>query len=155
MDLGSGLVTETIELIISGKAEMIPQSKITNQNRTLKEAPKLTKETGLINWCRSATDIFNLIRGLSPYPAAYSTMQNSSRELSLKIYSAIPEIPGDTLIFKELKPGEIDSDNKTYLRVGCLNGSVKLTSIQAAGKKRLEIKDFLAGIRDIGSYKFV
>lgn len=155
MDLGSGLVTETIELIISGKAEMIPQSKITNQNRTLKEAPKLTKETGLIDWCRSATDIFNLIRGLSPYPAAYSTMQNSSRELSLKIYSAIPEIPGDTLIFKELKPGEIDSDNKTYLRVGCLNGSVKLTSIQAAGKKRLEIRDFLAGIRDIGSYKFV
>lgn len=155
MDLGSALVTETIESVISGKAELIPQSRIIKDNTQLKEAPKLTKETSLINWNKSAVDVYNLIRGLSPYPAAYSTMYNDSREITVKIYSAIPETAGDNPGNSYLKPGEIDSDNKTYLRVACGDGSLKITSIQAAGKKRLDIKDFLAGIRDITSYKFM
>lgn len=155
MNLGSTLVTETIESIASGKAEMIPQSKIITDSKPLLEAPKLTKETGLIDWSRSSKDVFNLIRGLSPYPAAFSALRNETKELSVKIYSTELESAEDGVIKAELKPGEIDSDNKTFLRVGCGKGSVKITSIQAAGKKRLGIKEFLAGIREICSYKFV
>ncbi len=155
MILGSELVIRTIESIISGKAEITPQSKIVNEDNQLKEAPKLTKETGLIDWSSPATDIINLIRGLSPYPAAYSTLNNGFKELSVKIFSTLPAYQGEEIVQNELKPGEIESDNKTFLRVGCGTGSVKITSIQVAGKKRLEIKEFLTGTRDICSYKFI
>ncbi|MDP3437401.1 MAG: methionyl-tRNA formyltransferase [Bacteroidales bacterium] len=156
MILGTELVVETIDAIISGRAERIPQSNLISSEKTLREAPKLTKDSGIINWEQSSTQIYNLIRGLSPYPCANSVLSWSDKAMPVKIYSAIDDHSIDTNpdTPSNLKPGEIESDNKSFLRVGCGKGSIKITSIQAAGKRRLEIREFLSGIREIGSYKF-
>ncbi len=156
MVIGSELVVETIDAIISGRAERTPQSRLINGNNTLREAPKLTKETSVINWEQTNIQIYNLIRGLSPYPCANSVLTREDKAIPVKIYSSTTEfsaIPDSDISFR-LKPGEIESDNRSFLRVGCGRGSIKITSIQAAGKKRLEIREFLSGIREIGSYKF-
>ena len=152
---GSGLVVETIDAIVSGNAQRIPQTLFIKEGETLKDAPKLTKESGLIDWKRSSSDIFNQIRGLSPYPAAFSTLFNGKREIPVKIYSAIIENKAFQTGTMSLTAGETESDSRSFLRVGCGSGTLRITSIQAAGKKRLEIKDFLAGFRDISTYKFI
>jgi len=162
MTIGSELVVETIDAIISGRAERTPQSRLIHARETLPEAPKLTKETGIINWEQSSTQIYNLIRGLSPYPCANSVMAWGDKMILVKIYSATEDlsnardsgIESNLNISGRLKPGEIESDNKSFLRVGCGNGSITITSIQAAGKKRLKIREFLSGTRGVCFYKF-
>jgi methionyl-tRNA formyltransferase len=156
MIIGSELVVETIDAIISNRAERTVQSSLITGESTLREAPKLTKESGIIDWQQSSNQIHNLIRGLSPYPCASSVLTWSDKAIPVKIYSAIDEhsIDANPAIPGSLKPGEIESDNKSFLRVGCGKGSIKITSIQAAGKRRLEIREFLSGIREIGLYKF-
>lgn len=156
MVIGTELVIETIDAIISGRAERKPQSSLITGEITPREAPKLTKESGVINWQLSSTQIYNLIRGLSPYPCASSVLTWSDKIIPVKIYSAIDEYPTgvNKLNPGNLKPGEVESDNKSFLRVGCGRGSIKITSIQAAGKRRLEIREFLSGIREIGLHKF-
>jgi len=146
MVLGSNLVVETIDAIISGRVKRTPQSSLITGEITLREAPKLTKESGIINWQQTST----------PYPCATSVLSYSDKVIPVKIYSALDEISidSDSDISGNLKPGEIASDNKSFLRVGCGKGSIKITSIQAAGKRRLEIREFLSGIREISSYKF-
>ncbi|PKP06863.1 MAG: methionyl-tRNA formyltransferase [Bacteroidetes bacterium HGW-Bacteroidetes-5] len=156
MVLGSNLVVETIDAIISDRVKRTPQSSLITGEITLREAPKLTKESGIINWQQTSNQVFNLIRGLSPYPCATSVLSYSDKVIPVKIYSALDEISidSDSDISGNLKPGEIASDNKSFLRVGCGKGSIKITSIQAAGKRRLEIREFLSGIREISLYKF-
>lgn len=149
MMMGAYLVCETVDLIINGQANAINQSSLEIGNKPLKEAPKLDKNTGKIDWNSDSVKIFNLIRGLSPYPASYSTLIKDNTVIPVKIYSATRE-DGSS----ELAAGEILTDEKTYLKVSCNNGLISITSIQAAGKKRLNIREFLAGFRDISLYKF-
>lgn len=148
MEIGAELVCETVELIISGNAKTVNQNSLV-ADETLKDAPKLTKDTGRICWGKESGVIFNLIRGLSPYPAAYSNLKYGNSDIPVKIFSAteISDIPG-------LAPGEISTDGKTFLYVQCGKGSISVQSIQASGKKRLNIKEFLMGFRDIGLCKF-
>lgn len=149
MNIGADLVCETVDLIINGQPNAINQSSLVTGGNLLNEAPKLDKNTGQIDWNSHSVKIFNQIRGLSPYPAAYSTLIKDDTTIPVKIYSALLE-DGSS----EIDAGRILTDGKTFLKVRCSDGFISITSIQAAGKKRLNIREFLAGFRDISLYKF-
>lgn len=155
--MGADLVIKTVRAIISGNVVRTPQNTLIREGELLNEAPKLTKETGKIDWSDESSKIYNLIRGLSPYPAAFSVLTREDKSIPVKIYSAIND-PEDSLLpaseLTDSQPGDILSDNKSFLKVKCKSGYIGITSIQASGKKRLGIKEFLAGTRDICSYKF-
>lgn len=148
MNMGANLVIKTVAALIKGEVNAIEQQSYTNCS-TLKIAPKLTKETGAINWQLTSLAIANLIRGLSPYPAAHSILENTTKLIPVKIFEAAHSNSSTKLL-----PGQIETDGKNYLRAGCANGSLDIISLQAAGKKRLFIKDFLAGFKDAQSYSF-
>ncbi len=147
--LGASLVLQSVKKLIKGEITPIDQNRLIENGTSLKVAPKLTRESGKIDWKYRSYEVFNLIRGLSPYPAAYSNFIKGDESTMLKIYSAeYDNLP------TRLKPGETESDGKSYLKVGCKEGSVYLISVQAAGKKRLGIREFLPGIRDIEKWRF-
>ncbi len=148
MNMGANLVIKTVAALIKGEVNAVEQQSYTNCS-ALKIAPKLTKETGAINWQLTSLEIANLIRGLSPYPAAHSILENTTKLIPVKIFEAAHSNSSTKLL-----PGQIETDGKNYLRAGCANGSLDIISLQAAGKKRLFIKDFLAGFKDAQSYSF-
>jgi len=150
MDIGAELVIETVDALASGNYEAIPQSELTDETE-IKHAPKLFKEDCKINWNKETESVRNLIRGLSPYPAAWSTIvhEETKKEFGVKIFFA--EHVG---INKIAKPGTIQTDGKTFLHVACGNGWLKITELQMAGKKRMKTEDFLRGFLQIGEYQF-
>ncbi len=130
---GADLLMKAIEQVIAGTALRQPQD-----SSSVTFAPRLTKETGRINWQCSCRDIVNLIRGLSPAPAAYTFLE----EQTLKIFTAEAK-PG---IINEL-PGTIGKDASCGLPVAASDGHVVLKEVQLAGKKRMPINEFLRGHR--------
>jgi methionyl-tRNA formyltransferase len=141
MQVGAELVVKTVKSIAEGNAPSIPQATIAKDN--LKEAPKIFKETCHINWNKSAETIHNLIRGLSPYPAAFFNLKAENKpDLNIKVYSSMPEV-----IPHSMAPGSIVSDNKKTLKIACSNGFVHILELQAAGKKRMNTEDFLRGFK--------
>ncbi len=146
MNLGPELVIETVERLASGEITPIEQSHI--DESTLRPAPKIFKQDCLIDWSWEGQKIFNFVRGLSPYPAAWCNLVKESGEATTaKIFDVTFE--SDT----RLQIGEVESDNKGYIAVGCSDGIIKINSIQLAGKKRLATKELLLGFKDIESYK--
>jgi methionyl-tRNA formyltransferase len=139
MEMGAEVVCKTLDAIADGSIQTTPQPHMDN----LQPAPKIYKETCRINWHKNALDIHNLVRGLSPYPAAFTEMNTKNGDLLLKIFSATPEIASHNL-----QPGAIDSDRKSYLKVACRDGFLYIQDIQLQGKKRLGVKDFLAGFKE-------
>lgn len=136
MVTGAGLLVKTLKAIEAGKYKEIPQGVY--QENELKKAPKIFREDCQINWNRPVKDVFNLIRGLSPYPAAFCQLQDKT----LKIYSAIAEeksVSG--------KPGDILTDNKTFLKFACHDGLISVLELQLEGKKRMKVDEFLRGVR--------
>jgi methionyl-tRNA formyltransferase len=127
---GAGLVLKTVHLIESEKYASIPQHGVAIH------APKIYKETGLINWNNSCIAINNLIRGLNPFPSAWFI----HAEKTYKVFKAVPEIAQTYAAI-----GTIKSDNKTFVKVACADGWLSLVEIQAEGKKRMAIQDFLKG----------
>jgi methionyl-tRNA formyltransferase len=136
MVLGAGLLVKTLKAIEAGQYTEIPQHTL--QESELKKAPKIFREDCEINWDRPVNEVFNLIRGLSPYPTAYSTLQGKT----LKIFSAgFEEIPVNN------KTGSVLTDHKTYLKFACQNGLISVLELQLEGKKRMKVDEFLRGIR--------
>jgi methionyl-tRNA formyltransferase len=136
MVLGAELLLKTLKAREAGKYTEIPQDTL--QESELKKAPKIFREDCEINWDRPVRKVFNLIRGLSPYPTAFSTIQ----EKTLKIFSAeLEEIQVND------KPGTVITDHKTYLKFACQNGLISVLELQLEGKKRMKIDEFLRGIR--------
>lgn len=138
--LGAEVLVKTIQQIETGNIkEQSQQSTINSQqSRELKHAPKIFTETCKIDWNKNADDIFNLIRGLSPYPCAFTYLN----EKMLKIYFGEKEI-----IQHQFVKGTVHSDNKKYLKFACANGFIHCTDIQLQGKKRMNIEDFLRGYK--------
>jgi len=137
--VGAKLLLKTVKLISEEGLIVKPQSTmIANDELTLKHAPKIFTETCKIDWQNSGKSIIDLIRGLSPYPAAFSFMN----EKKLKIFEA-NFIEGT----QTLKPGEIETDQKSFLRFACNDGFINVKDIQLEGKKRMQIEDFLRGYR--------
>lgn len=131
MHKGAEIIVETVKLIEAGNVKPIPQPTVA----ALKPAPKLFKEHGRIHWQKSAHEIHNLVRGLSPYPAAHCILNHQF----CKVFEAeaIPDSP--------LKPAEWSSDGKSYIEVGTANGGIRLLQLQLEGKKRMDVKTFLVG----------
>ncbi len=148
MKKGAGLVLKTVEIIESGNYRTISQNNIPEKN--IKPAPKITKEFCKINWNNNCDDLHNFIRGLSPYPTAYTKIINKNNEEKLlKIFKT------DYLNEKHnLNPGTISSDNKTYIKIACKDGYIVINELQIEGKKHMNISDFLRG-NNINDYKSI
>jgi methionyl-tRNA formyltransferase len=146
---GKDLVVKTIEIIGLHQTNPMAQDAIQNYEMELKEAPKIFKTDCKIDWSGSGKSIFNHIRGLSPHPGAYATFVSSAFiETELKIFKSR---------FEPCKTG-IDSftlltDNKSFLKVALPDGFIYLDSIQQAGKKVLETKEFLRGFNFEGFWR--
>lgn len=134
---GAKLLADTILKLEKNELEEIPQEKFT-ENISLKPAPKIFKKDTEINWHDNADTIYNLIRGLSPYPAAHTVLQGKS----LKIFTA-----GKEIIQHHEKLGEIFTDGKSFLKYSCNNGFIHVHELQWEGKKRMIISAFLKGFR--------
>jgi methionyl-tRNA formyltransferase len=137
MAKGAGLLVKTVKAVESGRYTENPQEHLT-EGMELKHAPKIFKEDCNINWDQPAEKIYNFIRGLSPYPTAYTTLNDKI----LKVFGAEYELAetGE-------KPGEFFSDNRTFLKVSATDGLIHLTDVQLEGKKRMGIQEFLRGMR--------
>lgn len=146
MLLGGQLVTETVDNILAGTIQPIDQSELVGADVELKPAPKIFHETCQINWNQPMKKVYDFIRGLSPYPAAWSEFVDAKgKKQSVKIFSA--SMVERVFTASELmpKPGEMLTDGKTYLHVMCQNGLLSINELQMAGKKRMPIADFLRG----------
>ena len=149
MEMGADLVLETVRGVLDGTAETRVQRSFIQGAETLKPAPKLTRALCHIDWNDTSRHICNLIRGLSPYPTAYTELTDGTcAPVSLKVFEAEkmawngPEAPGQLL-----------TDGKTYLAVRTADGAVSLKIIQLAGKKRMDVGAFLLGFRDAEKYR--
>ncbi|MBS1622532.1 MAG: methionyl-tRNA formyltransferase [Bacteroidetes bacterium] len=132
MDIGKHTLLRTIDAIADGDYPQIPQDHIID----IKHAPKINKETGSIDWNKDAVSIYNLIRGLSPYPAAWTSLYSKT----IKIYKASKHEMAHSMPI-----GVPDTDGKTFLRYYCTDGYLDILDLQLEGKKRMGIGEFLRG----------
>ena len=146
MTEGCDLVVETVEKIATQDFTPIEQMHI--DEATLKPAPKIFKEDCKIDWSWEGERIVNFVRGLSPYPAAWTPMYlNGEEKGSAKIFEVrFSPNKGKGNI------GEIISDGKEQIAVVCSDGLIEIRSMQMAGKKRMSNKELLLGFRNIEDY---
>ena len=133
MNKGGALVVKTAKAIESGDIQPVPQQEIAS----LKSAPKLERSTGEVHWSRSGREIVNLVRGMYPFPGAHTVFQGKNCKLMAVEFHPV--------IIPDLGVGIWDTDQKTFLRVGCNDGYISILEWQMEGKKRLKIDEFLRG----------
>lgn len=150
MGIGAQLVVETVDALANGGFEAVAQEDLLGKEE-IKHAPKIFKEDCKINWKDDVERVRNLIRGLSPYPAAWSNLvhKNSGKEIGAKLFFAM-QVDDQA----HEAPGTIESDGKNFVKVACSNGWLQLTDLQIAGKKRMKVQDFLRGFQQIQEYRF-
>ena len=145
MTVGADLVVQTVERIAAGEITPVVQS---DEDTSLRPAPKIFKNDCLIDWTQSGKRIIDFIRGLSPYPAAWTRLLREEQEAnSATIFEARFEAGGP-----EAPCGTIDTDNRKYLRIRCADGWIDVLSLQLSGKKRMAAQELLLGFRDANSY---
>ena len=150
-EIGARVLVETVKGIADGTLEERPQSTVGSQqsenpdsrlptpdSQLLKHAPKIFTDTCNIDWRKSIDEIQNLIRGLSPFPGAFTELGDKT----IKIFRSEKE-----LLFPTSKPGRWESDGKSYLKFAAKDGYILLKDVQLEGKKRMSIEDFLRGYR--------
>ena len=147
MYVGSELVTNTVDKLASGDYTTTEQMHI--DEKTLRPAPKIFKDDCRIDWTKSVESIHNLVRGLSPYPAAWTPLYKDDAECgSMKIF---------TTHFEQCNinatPGTIRTDSKSYIAIACADGWLYVDDVQLAGKKRLATKELLLGWRDVATLR--
>ena len=148
MKVGGDLVVETVDAILDGSAQAIPQEQMAVEGE-LHPAPKIFKDTCRIDWTQPMKKVYDHVRGLSPYPGAWTELVSPSGESTiLKIFEAEKVDEPHAL-----EPGTIVTDGKKLLRVATGSGLVAVRSLQQAGKKRLEADEFLRGFRLTGDYR--
>ena len=147
-DVGAGVVTRTVDDIIAGNIRPVDQDTLPTDGE-IRHAPKIFKDT-----CRLPLDIsvkraFDFVRGLSPYPAAWTELvDESGKRTALKLYAAQRE-----QVQVGEKPGTVLTDGKTYFKIAFPDGYLSLTQLQLAGKKRMTITDFLRGFHPEGALR--
>lgn len=143
MMLGGKLVLETVDNILAGSVHPIPQEQLLQGVDALRPAPKIFKETCRIDWNQPLKRIYDFIRGLSPYPAAWSELnQADGTKVALKIYET-----EKNFVEHHLPIGTVCSDGKTFFKVAVNDGYLSIKELQLAGKKRLRIEEFLRGYK--------
>ena len=138
-EAGAQLLVQTVQGIADGTLEPIPQEVLLQNAPTeIKHAPKIHTDTCRIDWSKSVHAVHNLIRGLSPYPAAFTQLGGKT----LKIYKATKELatPAEA-------PGTFVTDGKATFKFACTDGYIVVKELQLEGKKRLPVEDFLRGFR--------
>ncbi|OJU25746.1 MAG: methionyl-tRNA formyltransferase [Sphingobacteriales bacterium 41-5] len=135
-EIGAAVLVDTVKQMAEGELKESPQ--LLSSNETLHHAPKIFTETCEIDFCKPVETAHNLVRGLSPYPTAFTFLNGKK----LKIFQSaiIEETP-------TIAPGELVTDGKTYLKYACNNGYLSVIEIQLEGKKKMIIGDFLRGYR--------
>ena len=150
MNLGGNIVTQTVDMILSGEVDAVDQETMFNEPSELRAAPKIFKDTCKINWADKVENIHNLVRGMSPYPAAWGIMYLNGSDFQVKIYETKKITENHNLPI-----GTIKTDNKTYLNVAAKDGFISILSLQLPGKKRMDITSFLNGTKLIEGSCFV
>ena len=147
MTMGSALVVKTVDAIRDHRTKPLEQD---TTHVTMRPAPKITKETCRIDWSRTARNVHNLVRGLSPYPCAFSELIPAEGEpVSVKLFETAFIRDCD----ESVPAGTISSDGRSYIEVKCGKGAVRIIDLQLSGKKRMGVRDFLLGFRDIDKYR--
>jgi methionyl-tRNA formyltransferase len=137
MHKGAQLVLKTVQAIEAGNCPSNPQPI----NIEIKHAPKIFKETCQINWSQSSEQVRNFVRGLSPYPAAWTIISGKVFKVFLIQKSLL------TIHKSQMNPGSVETDNKTYLCIKTLDGFVSIKEFQPEGKKRMTVEEFFRGNR--------
>jgi len=149
MDIGANLVIKTVNALAEGDVQPIDQNMLIEAQDRVRQAPKIFKEDCRIDWTRDTESVRNLIRGLSPYPTAWTEMihPGKSETLTAKIYAASRN--NDSL---PTAPGTIQTDGRKYLKIACPDGWLSITDIQLSGKKRMKIDELLRGFQNINEW---
>ncbi|MET0634760.1 MAG: methionyl-tRNA formyltransferase [Chitinophagaceae bacterium] len=140
-EIGARVLVETVRGLADGSLQGQPQPQLTDVaagNLVFKHAPKIFTETTRLDFNKTVREVHNLIRGLSPFPGAFTSFNNKT----LKIYRSIME-PGPVSV----APGEYLTDNKGFLKFACGDGYIRVTELQLEGKKKMGVEDFLRGVR--------
>lgn len=150
MAIGSELVLKTVNALAEGVARPIDQEQLIENQVNIKQAPKIFKDDCRIDWTKDTRSVRNLIRGLSPYPAAWTALIHPDKTeiLTAKIFSAIPDnssLPN--------APGTLMTDGKKYLRIACPDGWLSINEIQLSGKKQMKIDELLRGFHNLGDWR--
>jgi methionyl-tRNA formyltransferase len=139
MIAGGDLLVKTLKELEKGRLQEVQQNDIKiHTEHSLKHAPKIFTETCEIDWNKSTDEIYNLIRGLSPYPAAFTFLEGKK----LKIFTADKE-----KMDKIIEPGKTFTDRKSFLKFATIDGFISVKGIQLEGKKKMDTRDFLRGWR--------
>jgi len=139
MHVGSRLLVETVDMVTNDTYEAVLQ----DESKAVKPAPKIFKEDCRIDWNQPVQKVHNFVRGLSPYPAAFTDVNAGKGEwMSMKVFSSRPV---HTAV--NAAPGTLDTDGKTYLRFAATDGWVEVLSAQLPGKKPLAVKELLRGTK--------
>lgn len=134
MNIGAKLIVKTVKAIENGDYKEVPQP----MSADLKMAPKIFKDFCEVNWHQDNQTVFNHIRGLSPYPTAFTFLNDKT----LKIFKVEKEN-----VSPKVNPGTFETDGKTFLKFASNNGYIKLLELQLEGKKRMMVDEFLRGVR--------
>lgn len=139
MHIGGRLVVETVDSILDGTATAVPQSSV-DAPAELQPAPKIFKDTCRIDWSRGVKAVYDFVRGLSPYPAAWTELHNGEKTLTLKIFATEKHFctPSSAV-------GEVECDGLELFKIATTDGYLTVTELQLAGKRRMNVKDFLRG----------
>lgn len=141
MIIGAGVVVKTVEQVIRGEVTGVSQATLVTHPDLLKQAPKIFKEDCRIDWNQDVVTIHNLIRGLSPYPGAFTEVRFADGGMQpLKIFRSQPEQTDAPTV-----PGKFFTDGRTYLNVEAKNGFIQLLELQLPGRKAMNSGDFLRG----------
>ena len=150
MMLGGKLVVETVDAILDGTVKSIPQEAMAVTGE-LRHAPKIFKETCRIDWNQPTKKIYDFVRGLSPYPAAWTALQSpDGTTIVVKVFETEKTVSAHTLA-----PGTLQTDGKHYIRVATTDGFIGIHSLQLPGKKRLKTDELLRGFRLTEDFKMV
>jgi methionyl-tRNA formyltransferase len=138
-ELGAKVLVRTIQGLADDTLNEVAQSELPDaQSETIKHAPKIFTETCRINWHKPVDEIHNLIRGLSPFPGAFTHLN----EKLLKIYRSEKECKQPVI-----GPGQVETDGKTFLKMAAMDGFILLKELQMEGKKKMNVEDFLRGYK--------
>ena len=135
-EIGAAVLLQTIKGLAEGSIKEQPQ--VTNGEKMIKHAPKIFTETCQVDFNKSTEDVYNLVRGLSPFPTAFTFLNGKK----LKIFQT-----EKLIISPAHPPGSFDTDGKTFLQFACTDGYIKIIDLQLEGKKRMRVEDFLRGYR--------
>ena len=140
--IGAQLLVKTVKGMADGTLKSIPQENKAIEMSQLKHAPKLFTDTCRIDFSKPVEEVHNLVRGLSPFPGAFTTLQGKTLKIfrTQKEPAVIGEVQATT-------PGSYVTDGKSFLKFRCSNGYVGVTELQLEGKKRMQVDEFLRGYR--------